>query len=57
MIPRARRLLGVLGAAPPAISHRTSLPRRVRDVASSPVSTPRVAPGPAHAGSRVATVP
>jgi hypothetical protein len=27
VIPRARRLLGVLGAAPPAISHRTSLPR------------------------------
>ena len=57
MIPRARRPLGVLGAAPPAISHRASLPSVVRDVASSPVSTPRVAPGPDHAGSRVDTVP
>ena len=54
VIPRARRPLGVLGAAPPAIARRASLPRRVRDVASSAVATPRVAPGPAHAGSQVA---
>ena len=53
-IPRARRPLGVLGAAPPAISHRASLPRRGPRAASSAVATPRVAPGPAHAGSQVA---
>ena len=57
VIPRARRPLGVLGAAPPAISHAPPSRGVVRDVASSPVSTPRVAPGPAHAGSRAATVP
>ena len=53
-MPRARRPLGVLGAGPPAISRRESLPRRVLGAASSAVATPRVAPGPAHAGSRVA---
>jgi hypothetical protein len=53
-MPRARWPLGVLGAGPPAISRRESLPRRVLGAASSAVATPRVAPGPAHAGSRVA---
>ena len=52
-MPRARRPLGVLGAAPPAISHREPS-RGVLGAASSAVATPRVAPGPAHAGSRVA---
>ena len=54
VMPRARRPLGVLGAGPPAISRRESLPRRVLGAASSAVATPRVAPGPAHAGLRVA---
>ena len=53
-MPRARWPLGVLGAGPPAISRRESLPRRVLGAASSAVATPRVAPGPAHAGSQVA---
>ena len=37
-----------------AISRRASLPRRRWGAASRAVATPRVAPGPAHAGSRVA---
>jgi hypothetical protein len=55
-MPRARRPLGVLGAAPPAISRRESLPRRVgsRLKRRCDVATRRVARGPAHAGSRVA---
>ena len=51
---RARRLLGVLWAARLAISRRASLPRRRWGAASRAVATPRVAPGPAHAGSRAA---
>ena len=57
VIPRARRLLGVLGAAPPAISHRTSLPRRVRDVASSPVSSPQAPLTPVHELPRCPELP
>ena len=54
-MPRARRPLGVLGAAPSAISRPVANPSRgVLGAASSAVATPRVAPGPAHAGSRVA---
>ena len=53
-IPRARPLLGVRWAAPAAIARRASLPRRGPRAASSAVATPRVAPGPAHAGSQVA---
>ena len=53
-IPRARPLLGVRWAAPAAIARRASLPRRGPGAASSAVATPRVAPGPAHAGSQVA---
>ena len=41
-------------AAPPSIARRASLPRRGPGAASSAVATPRVAPGPAHAGSQVA---
>ena len=51
---RARRLLGVLWAAPLAISRRASLPKRGPGAASRAVAAPRVAPGPAHAGSQVA---
>ena len=54
VMPRARGLLGVLWAARLAISHRASLPRRRLGAASRAVATPRVAPGPAHAGSQVA---
>ena len=50
---RARRLLGVLWAARLAISRRASLPRRRWGAASRAVATPRVAPGPAHAGTLV----
>ena len=53
-MPRARRLLGVPWAARLAISRRAPLPRRRWGAASSAVATPRVAPGPAHAGSQVA---
>ena len=53
-MPHARGLLGVLWAARLAISHRASLPRRRWGAASRAVATPRVAPGPAHAGSQVA---
>ena len=53
-IPLARPPLGVRWAAPPAIARRASLPRRGPGAASSAVATPRVAPGPAHAGSQVA---
>ena len=54
VMPRARGLLGVLWAARLAISHRASLPRRRLGAAPRAVATPRVAPGPAHAGSQVA---
>ena len=54
VMPRARGLLGVLWAARLAISHRASLPRRRLGAASRAVATPRVAPGPVHAGSQVA---
>jgi hypothetical protein len=54
VMPHARGLLGVLWAARLAISHRASLPRRRWGAASRAVATPRVAPGPAHAGSQVA---
>ena len=53
-MPRARRLLGVLWVARLAISRRAPLPRRRLGAAPSAVATPRVTPGPAHAGSRVA---
>ena len=54
-MPRARRPLGVLGAGPPAISRRAANPSRgVLGAASMAVATPRVAPGPARGGSRVA---
>ena len=53
-MPHARRLLSVLWVARLAISRRAPLPRRRWGAASSAVATPRVAPGPAHAGSRVA---
>ena len=43
-----------LCAARLAISHRASLPRRRLGAAPRAVATPRVAPGPAHAGSQVA---
>ena len=54
VIARARRLPGVLWAALEATSRRALLSRRARGAASSAVATPRVAPGPAHAGSQVA---
>ena len=54
VMPRARGLLGVLWAARLAISHRASLPRRRLGAASRAVATTRVAPGPAHAGTKVA---
>ena len=50
---RASRPLGALRAAPPSISRRAPLRRRGRRSAASAVATPRVAPRPAHAGSRV----
>ena len=52
-MPRASRPLGALRAAPPSISRRAPLRRRGRGSAASAVATPRVAPRPAHAGSRV----
>ena len=51
VMPRARRLLGVLQAARLATFRRASLSRRARGAASSVNATPCVAPGPAHAGS------
>ena len=54
VMPRARRLLGVLQAARLATFRRASLSRRARGAASSANATPCVAPGPAHAGSQVA---
>ena len=43
MIPRARRPLGVLGAAPPAICRRESVPRRVWEPLQAPLR-PRASP-------------
>ena len=45
VMPCARRLLGVLGAAPPAISRRKSVPRRVRGLLG-PIATPQRRPRP-----------
>ena len=42
-MPRARGLLGVLGAAPPAICRRESVPRRVWEPPQAPLR-PRASP-------------
>ena len=42
-MPRARGLLGVLGAAPPAICRRESVPRRAREPPQAPLR-PRASP-------------
>ena len=63
MIPRARRPLGVLGAAPPAISRRKSGPRRVRGPPwphCDPAAWPQAPPTPAEVlprARRVTKVP
>ena len=63
MIPRARRPLGVLGAAPPAISRRKSGPRRVRGPPwphCDPAASPQAPPTPAEVlprARRVTKVP
>ena len=63
MIPRARRPLGVLGDAPPAMSRRKSGPRRVRGPPwphCDPAASPQAPPTPAEVlprARRVTKVP
>ena len=62
-MPHARRLLGVLGDAPPAISRRKSVPRRVRGPPwphCDPAASPQAPPTPAEVlprARRVTKVP
>ena len=63
VMPRARRLLGVLGDAPPAISRRKSVPRRVRGPPwphCDPAASPQAPPTPVEVlprARRVTNVP
>ena len=63
MKPHARRLLGVLGDAPPAISRRKSVPRRFRGPPwphCDPAASPQAPPTPAEVlprARRVTKVP